>query len=78
MAGSMDADYQNNKGEDKGSFAGGKGRYIVFARKDDEKSHKMYAVVQSKKHAFYCDASSYDAPIAPEVVAACKSVTPTD
>jgi hypothetical protein len=77
-ASNMESDYKNNKGEDKGKFTGDKGAYVVFARKDDNKAHQLYAVVQGNKHAYECECSSYDAPIAAELIAACKSVTPTD
>jgi hypothetical protein len=74
----MESDYKNNKGEATGEFAGGKGKFFVFARKDNEQSHKIYAVLQGKKHAYRCEGSSFGAPIAPEVIAACKSLLATD
>jgi len=77
-AANMENDYKNNKGEDQGAFAGGKGRFVMFSRKDSEKSHKLYTVVQGKKHSYHCEANSYDAPIAPEQLEGCKSVIPTD
>jgi hypothetical protein len=78
LAGSMESDFKNNKGEEQGKFAGGKGYYVVWARKPEEKSHTLHAVVNGKKHAYNCEASSYDAPIAPELIAACKALIPTD
>ncbi|HEY5952481.1 MAG TPA: hypothetical protein VIV40_43580 [Kofleriaceae bacterium] len=78
MAGNMETDFKNNKGEEQGKFAGGKGRYVVFARKPEEKSHQLYAVVNGNKHAYNCEASSYDKPIEPELIAACKAVIATD
>ena len=78
LAGSMESDCKNNTCEEQGKYHGGKGRYVVFARKDDDKSHKMYAVVQGNKHAYSCEASSYEKPIAPEQIAGCKSLIPTD
>jgi hypothetical protein len=77
-AANMESDFKNNKGESQGKFAGGKGRYFVFARKDDDKSHKLYTVVNGKQHAYNCEASSYGSPIAPELIEGCKSLIPTD
>ena len=59
---------------------GGKGTYVVFARNydNDNKSHQMYSIAQGNEHAYNCEASSYDVPITAEIVAACKSLTPTD
>jgi hypothetical protein len=74
----MGTDYKNNTGEDKGAFAGDRGKYFVFARKDNAKSHKMYAVLEGKQHAYNIEASSFDAPIDPAVIAATKSMVPTD
>lgn len=74
----MESDYKNNKGEDKGDFASGKGKFFVYTSKDDPKLHKLIAVIQGHKHSYECEASSYDGPIPPEALAGCKSVTPTD
>jgi hypothetical protein len=77
-AANMENDLKNNTSEGQGAFAGGKGRFFVFARKDNDKSHKLYAVVQGNKHAYQCEASSFGTPIAPEQIEGCKSVIPTD
>ncbi|MEO7092580.1 MAG: hypothetical protein ABI175_04965, partial [Polyangiales bacterium] len=55
-ASNMDSDFKNNKGEDKGEFYGGKGRFVTFSRQDEPKSHKLYAVVQGNKAAYACEA----------------------
>jgi hypothetical protein len=78
VSGSMDSDYKNNTGEAKGAYAGGKGRFVMFASKDDEKSKKLYTIVQGNKHTYSCEASSFGAPIAPDLIEGCKSVIPTD
>lgn len=78
LAANLESAYKSGKPEDRGEFAGGKGRYFVFSRADDEKKHQLYAVLEGKKYAYQCEADSYEVPIAAEVVAACKSLMATD
>lgn len=74
----MDTQYKNESGEDTGKLAAGKGRYYVYSRKDNAKSHKIEAITEGNKRAYWCEGSSFDAPLAAEVIAACKSVIATD
>jgi hypothetical protein len=78
LASNMEIDYKNNTGIAKGEFAAGKGRFFIFARKSDDKSHKLYALLQGKKHAYLCEGMRYGSPIDPDVIAACKSLLATD
>jgi hypothetical protein len=78
IASNMENDYKNNKGEGKGNFAQGKGKYFAYTRKDEAKSHKFVSVVKGNKHAYDCEASSWDVPVPKDAIGACKSLTPTD
>jgi hypothetical protein len=78
IAPNMETDYKSGKPEEKGDFAGGKGKFFLYSSSSDPKSHSLKAVMHGKKLAYMCNASSYDAPIAPEVLAACKSITPIE
>lgn len=51
---------------------------LMFVRAPNKKSYQLYSVVQGNKAAYKCGADSYDAPIAPEVIAACKTLMATD
>ncbi len=64
--------------EDVGKFAGGKGRYYVYGKKDDPKRHTIQSIAEGKKRAYWCEADSYEGPIDPGVLAACKSLIATD
>jgi hypothetical protein len=78
IAGSMESDFKNNKGVEQGNFAGTHGKFVVYDDKDSPKSHKVRAIVKGKKHPYHCEANTYDTPLPAEVIAACKSLTPTD
>jgi hypothetical protein len=73
----LEADAKTNPPLDKGNFSGGKGKYFIF-KKDDGKSQRLRAIVEGKKHAYNCESDPYETPVAPEVLAACKSLVATD
>jgi hypothetical protein len=78
IAGSMESDFKNNKGVEQGNFAGTHGKFVVYDDKDSPQSHKLRAIVKGNKHPYHCEASTFETPLPPEVIAACKSLTPTD
>ncbi len=70
--------YKNNRGKDQGAMPRGTGKYFHYAKADDETSEVFYAVVEGKQFTYECEARSYQTPLAPELVAACKSLLATD
>lgn len=78
IAGSMESDFKNNKGVEQGNFNGTNGKFVVYDDKDHPESHKLRAIVKGAKHPYHCEADTWDTPLPAEVIAACKSLTPTD